>query len=336
MSILWFLRTITLSAVALPIVLSAQSSSPQASSELLREGQQRMRDGKPDEAVAIFRRAVEASSQSFSANNQLGVALDLTGNYTEARAQFAKALELASTPQQKAQAQRSMAMSYAFEGDCANAAKFEAPVYEMHLAEKNFFDAGEVANELARVCLDAGSLDEAERWYRNGHDAGMREPDIKADRKDLWEFRWEHAQARIAARRGSKSEADRHVAAAKAVLDRGTNPQQMQFFPYLVGYVALYSGDASTAVAELQKANQSDPFILCLIGESYEKLGRRDEAAAYYRKALTVSTAHNPPSAYARRMTKKKLGGSAWWAPSARERLAVQEPTGAVLAARCL
>lgn len=308
MSRFHFLRSPTLCAVALPIALysfSAQTPAPQASSELMREGQQRLRDGRPDEAVAIFRRAVEASPQSFSANNQLGVALDLTGNYAEARGQFGKALELAANPQQKAQAQRSMAMSYAFEGDCVNAVKFEAPVYEMQLAEKNFFDAGEVANELARVCLDAGNVDEAEKWYRTGHDAGLREPEIKADRKDLWEFRWEHAQGRIAARRGNKSEAARHVAAARAILDRGTNPQQTQFFPYLAGYVALYTGDATTAIAELQKANQSDPFILCLIGEAYEKLGQRDQAAAYYRKASDAATAHNPPSAYARRKAKK-------------------------------
>ena len=332
------LAAMLLSAISIPAVLSGAQTSAREdpAADLVRQGQQKLREGKPDEALVIYRQALQVSPRSFVANNQAGVVLDLSGKYAEARTHFTKAMEVAASPQQKAQARRSMAMSYAFEGDCANAAKFEAPVYEMHLAEKNFFDAGEVANELARVCLDAASLDDAEKWYRNGHDAGMREPDIKADRRDLWEFRWEHVQARIAARRGNKSDADRHVAAAKAILDRGTNPQQMQFFPYLVGYVALYSGDASTAVAELQKANQSDPFILCLIGESYEKLGRRDEAATYYRKALTVSTAHNPPSAYARRVTKKKLGASAWCAPSARERLAVQEPTGAVPAARCL
>ena len=40
--------------------------------------------------------------------------------------------------------------------------------------------------------------------------------DANAARKNLWEFRWEHAQARIAARRGDPAEAQRHVAAAKA------------------------------------------------------------------------------------------------------------------------
>ena len=121
---------------------------------------------------------------------------------------------------QKAQAQRSLAISYGFEGDCANAATAQTPVYELYLGDKDFYNAGEVADEVGRICIDAGRLDEAYKWYQMGHDAGLREPDIKADRRDLWEFRWEHAQARIAARRGNKAEAQKHVAAAKAMMRR--------------------------------------------------------------------------------------------------------------------
>ena len=71
----------------------------------------------------------------------------------------------------------------------------------------------------ARVCIDAGDLDAAEAWYKKGHDLGLKEPNISPGRKDLWEFRTEHALARLAARRGNKAEAQKHVAAAKAVLD---------------------------------------------------------------------------------------------------------------------
>jgi Flp pilus assembly protein TadD len=295
-------------ALTTAAALCAQSAAQDPASELLRQGQQKMREGKPEEAVAIYRQAVQVSPRSFSANNQLGVALDLAGSYAAARASFAKAIELAGSPQQKTQAERSMAMSYAFDGDCANTARYEVPVYEAYLADKDFYNAGEIADELARVCIDAGNLDEAAKWYQTGHDAGLREPGIKPDRRDLWEFRFEHAQARLAARRGNKAEAQKHVAAAKAILDRGTNPQQAVFFPYLTGYVALYTGDYKTALAELQKANLSDPFILCLIGQTYEKLGDKAQAMEHYRKAATVSNAHNPPNAFARPFAKKKLG----------------------------
>jgi len=197
-------------------------------------------------------------------------------------------------------------MSYAFDGDCKKAVEYQQKVFDYQKEQKDFFAQGEVANEAARVCIDAGDLDTAYQWYKMGHDVGLQEPNIKPDRVDLWNFRWEHAQARIAARKGNKAEAEKHVAAAKAILDKGTNPNQMQFFPYLVGYVALYTGDPKTALTELQKSNQNDPFIQTLIGEAYEKLGDKEKATEFYKKA-SMTTAHNPAGAYAKRVTRKKV-----------------------------
>jgi len=122
----------------------------------------------------------------------------------------------------------------------------------------------------------------------------------------LWNFRWEHARARIAARRGDLADAQKHVAAAKAILDKSTNPEQAPFFPYLQGYVAFYAGDFKAALEGLTKANQNDPFIQCLIGQTYEKLGDKDRALEYYRKAATAIS-HNPAAAYAVPFSKKKL-----------------------------
>ncbi len=126
--------------------------------------------------------------------------LDLEGKYGEARADFLKVLEMAGTGELQVQARRSLAVSYGFEGDCRNAEKYEGPLYSAYLEQKNYFQAGEMADELARICIDAGDLDQAFVWYQKGHDAGMNETEEK--QKDLWNFRWEHAQARIAARRG--------------------------------------------------------------------------------------------------------------------------------------
>jgi tetratricopeptide (TPR) repeat protein len=237
-----------------------------------------------------------------------GASLDLQGKTAEARQVFQTAIDQASTPQAKAQAQRAMAISWAFDNNCEQAAKFEQPVHDYYLAEKDFYDAGEIANELARICIEAGKLDEAERWYRKGREIGLQEPNIGADRRDLWEFRTEHALARLAARRGQRAEAEKHVRAAKAILDKGTNPSQTQFFPYLTGYVAYYLGDYKQAIEDLQKANQSDPFILSLLAQAYEKLGDKAKADDCYRKAMTVSNAHNPPNAYARPLARQKLG----------------------------
>ncbi len=277
--------------------------------EFVRQAQQQLRDGHPDQALAIYQKELAASPDSFPANTGAGVVLDLMGRYDEARKYFGKALDTAGTPEAKGQAERSMAMSYAFENNCQGAAKYETPLYERYLAAEDYYNAGEIADELGRVCLEAGDLDTAEKWYRMGYAAGLQEPNIKAARKDLWNFRWEHAMARIAARRNDKDAADKHIAAAKAALATGTNPDQQQFLPYLTGYVAFYEGDYQAALTDLQKANQKDPFILVLIAQTYEKLGNKTQAMDYYRKAL-ASNAHNPPNAYARPLARRKLGQS--------------------------
>lgn len=275
----------------------------------VRLAQQALGDGRPDEALAIYQKELAASPDSFLASNGAGVVLDLMGRYDDARAHFTKAIALASTPAARAQAERSMAMSFAFQSNCDGAAKYEAPLYERYLRDEDYYNAGEAADELARVCLDAGEVDAAEKWYRMGYAAGLQEPNLKPARKDLWSFRWEHAMARIAARRGDKDAAAKHVAAAKQALATGTNPDQQQFLPYLTGYVAFYQGDYQTALADLQKANQHDPFILALLAQTDEKLGNEKQAMDYYGKAL-ASNAHNPPNAYARPLARRKLGQS--------------------------
>lgn len=298
-----------LTALAFATAAHAQSipNAADPATDLLRQAQEKMRNGEEHEAVELARRAVASSPSSYQANNQLGALLDLAGRYEEARAAFAKAAETAPTPDNRARAQRAIAISYGFERDCPGAAKYEEPLYRQYLEARDFYNAGEVANELARLCLDAGKLDEAERWYRAGTAAGLREPDIKDDRKDLWQYRLEHALGRIAAKRGNKAEAERHVAAAKALLERGNMPaQQREYFPYLTGYVALATRDYRAALANLEQANQNDVYVLGLIAQTYEGLGQTEKAAEYYRKVM-ASTIHNPTAAAARPLARERL-----------------------------
>ena len=289
------------------VLLQAQTpSSQQQQPEFIRQGQQLMREGKLEEALALYRQTIQTSPNSVPANIAAGNVLDLKGQGEEGRKYFQKAIDFADTPEHKAIAQRAMAMSFAFEGNCKKTVEYEQRVFDYYGSVKNFYQQGEIADEAARVCIDSGDLDTAYHWYQVGHDTGLNEPEIKSARQDLWEFRWEHAQARVAVRRGNQAEAQKHVAAAKAILDKGTNPEQALFLPYLQGYVASYAGNYEAALEELLKANQNDPFIQCMIGQTYEKLGDKGKAVEYYRRA-SAAIAHNPPAAYAVPFAKKKL-----------------------------
>lgn len=266
-----------------------------------------MRAGKLEDALALYRQTLQSSPLSLPANAAAGSVLDLMGRGDEARKYFQKAIDIADTPENKAVAQRVMAMSYAFEANCKKTVDYEQKAIDYYAGVKNFYQQGELADEAARVCIDSGDLDISNKWYQLGHDIGLKEPDIKPARVDLWNFRWEHAQARIAARRGNQAEeAQKHVAAAKAILDKGAIPEQAPFFPYLQGYVAFYAQDYQGALDAFLKANQNDPFIQCLLGQTYEKLGQKGKASDSYRKAA-AAIAHNPPAAHAVPFARRKL-----------------------------
>ena len=285
----------------------AQAAPSDDAQALVKQGQKRNSEGKQDEALKLYEQALEKSPNSYEAHLESGVALDLKGDYAAAREHLKKAIEVAPADQ-KNRALRMMAFSYAFESNSAEAEKYEKPVFDTLLAKPDFEGAAGVANELARIKLESGDIDGAAYWYKTGYDTAMRKVDLKDTDKNLWAFRWAHAQARIAARRGQNNEAQKQVASAKVALEKANNANQAQFLPYLTGYVAFYGGDYKTAITELEKASQDDPFILMLIAQSYEKGGDSARAKEYYGKVM-ANNGHGPTNAFARPVARKKLAG---------------------------
>ena len=253
---------------------------------------------------------------------QEAVNLDGNGKGAEARKIWQKLIDEAPDAAAKAAAQRRMAMSWGFEGNCTNAIKYHTMVIdywktrEQAEPQNAFYQEGEMANESARVCIDAGDLDQAHRFYALGSELGNKEPEPRTHPKSLWDFRLAHAEARIDARKGKKADAEKHVAEARKALD--SDPEmaknQERFFPYLLGYVALYSGDFEAAAKHLDAAllieqNKGDPFLTYLLGKAHEGLGtnHRIIAVGFYQKAYELAEGnHNPPAAFVRRELRKK------------------------------
>jgi tetratricopeptide (TPR) repeat protein len=287
----------------------AQAAAPSGDAQaLVKQGQKLNSEGKQDEALKVYKQVLAFYPDSYDAHLESGISLDLKGDYAAAREHLKKAIEVASADQ-KNRALRVMAFSYTFEGNSAEAEKYEKQAFDAQLAKPDYEAAAGVANELARIKLESGDIDGAAKWYKTGYDTAMRKTDMKEADKNLWQFRWAHAQARIAARRGQREEAQKQVTAAKAALDKANNPDQASFFPYLTGYVAFYGGDYKTAISDLGKANQDDPFILVLLAQAYEKSGDAAHAKEYYEKVM-ANNGHGPTNAFARPVARKKLAGA--------------------------
>jgi tetratricopeptide (TPR) repeat protein len=288
---------------------AAQTAGSAKAADLVKQGRQLHSQGKFDDAIGVYQEAVGLAPDSYDAHLAIGSALDLKGDYAEARKHIRRAIDLADSEHQPG-VLRSMAMSYAFECKTADVEKYERQAERLQLdsnKETRETDAAGTLNELARIELECGKSDKASATYKEGYELASKAA-TKAEDKDLWDFRWEHAQARIAARRGNKAEAEKHVAAAKAIWDKKTLPDaQAIYVPYLTGYVAYYLGDYKTALTDLQKADQKDSFILALLAQTEEKLGDKTAAKDYWTKVLGIYS-HNPTNAYARPLAKKALG----------------------------
>jgi tetratricopeptide (TPR) repeat protein len=288
------------------VISTPVAAQPQPSTaSMLRQARTLNAEGKQADAIALYDRILAAAPTLFDAHYGRGIALDLAGRFDEAHQAFARARQLASDDE-KTQAQVGAAISYVFAGDPAQAEAIYRQVYEAQTAANSYGAAGETANALGRIYLETGDPAEALRWYRTGHEAALKQSGEPGAVRDLFDMRWAHAQARIAARRGDAATARAEMAAARAILDKGTNPDEDIQYPYLAGYVALALKQYAEAAEALQRADQKDPFVLMLLAESYEGLGDAARARETYAKVL-ASNAHSLNNAFARPVAKKKL-----------------------------
>jgi tetratricopeptide (TPR) repeat protein len=300
-------RCTTALLLILTLVVGPLSSGAFAQADVIARAKRLDAQGQQAAAITLYRQALARAPKSFDAHYGLARALDLNGNYREAREHFAAAIDLAADDGTRDQALRMMGISWMFTGNAREATPFFKRVFDRRLAAGDIAGAAEVANEIGRVLLESGDLTGALDWYRTGHGTALRQPKLAGRDADLAEMRWAHAQARVAIRKGNAAEAKRQAARVSQLLAKGTNDEQRVQYPYLTGYIAFYSKDYARAIAELRQADQQDPFILLLLAEAFEQSGKAADAKAYYTKVL-ASTSHAITNAFARPVALRKLG----------------------------
>ncbi len=287
------------------VAAHAQTPAPE---DLVKQGRALVSQGKLDEAVSAYRHAIKLAPQLFDARLALGIVLDLQGQYAEARTHLTEAIRRAPAGARN-QALTTMAISYVFESRAADVLKYFEPVYQQQLTDQDVGGAAATANAIGRVYLETGDAANARKWYDVGSQCSQKIPGLAQSERDLWELRWLHAVARIAARESKAGEARKQVAAFEQVMQRrGKAADDNEIYRYLLGYVSYYTKDYDRAIAELAKGNLADPFIANLLAMAYEGKGDMNNARQYYRRTLEIN-AHTLQNAFARPYARAKLGG---------------------------
>jgi tetratricopeptide (TPR) repeat protein len=287
--------------VILGVSLSAQTDT----TAQVQQAEKLLESGDVDGAVAALDKIVAGAPKSFDARLTLGRALDLQGRHAAARTHLEEALKL-SKDDERNTALTSLGVSYAFESKADEAARYYQRAFDAEIQANDRGGAAGLANALGRIYLESGNLGKAEEWYTTGYETARKVPGLTPAQTALWEMRRHNALGRIAARRGDRTAAHEHAAAAKTLLDKGGNEGQAVFYPYLLGYIAFYSKDYRRAIDELAKGDQEDPFVLGLMAQSYDRLREKASALEYARKVMALPS-HSINSAFARPIARKYL-----------------------------
>ena len=293
-------------AIALTCVVISQPGIAQTQApEQVKEARQLIETGDLEKGLSLLKTAVSAAPESFEARLELGRALDLKGEHRVARQHLDQAIKLASE-QTRDEALRAMGISYAFESRPNDAARYYQRVFDGQMQANDRGGAAGSANALGRIYLESGDLAKAEEWYRTGFETSKQIPQQSPATRALWEMRWHHALARIAARKGQGDAALKHAADVKRLLDEGGNDNQRAAYPYLLGYIALHTKQYTDAVKELEQADLEDPFVVGLLAQAHEKLGDSAKAREYYEQVFAI-TDHNINNAFARPNARRFL-----------------------------
>jgi tetratricopeptide (TPR) repeat protein len=314
-------RTLVALAIVAPAVVilgagavaSSQATTPaepgQAASppSILKEAEDLERTGDVDKAIELYEQALKQDPSSYEAHLGLGSALDRKGEYTTARQHLQKALANAPDADAKRNANVTLANSFAFERNAAEGEPFYRAVFDAAVAEGNFIRAAADANALARLFLESGDADNAEKWYRTGYETSKKVTSPDPDQPPaVWEMRWHHAQSRVAARRGDQAAADEHAAAVKAAFDKDPElGNGMAEYHYLIGYNAVQGKQYDKAIEALSQANQEDVFIIMLLGQAYEGKGDQAKAKEHYERVLQMAN-HNLAGALATSVARER------------------------------
>lgn len=280
------------------LTVSPARAQQAGTTEPLAEAEKLLSSGDVKGAISSLDRVVGASPRSFDARLALGRALDLDGRHADARRHLEEALKLASDDE-RTEALTTLAVSYAFEAKADEAARYYQRAFDADVQRNDRGAAAGRANALGRIYLESGNLQKAEQWYTTGFETSRKIPELPSSQAALWEMRRHNALGRIEARRGNRAAANQHAAAVKSLLDTPGLENQRVFYPYLLGYIAFFAKQYQQAADELLRGDQSDPFVLGLIAQSYDKLGDRAKAGEYFRKVLATPV-HNINSAFSR------------------------------------
>ena len=252
--------------VAYQFYQQAAEESPAEPAYLLAESEMLVAMKRMPEAIDLLQTNVDSFEQNAAIRDTLGQMLMQTGKYPQAVAMFRQASALCESDQGIHQR---LALALYATGDYRQCATNVAGL----IANKPYADRADLFVLLGECQLHLEDPRTALATFET------------ATRLDGFSARAWEGRGQSELETGNLSNAE--VFLSHSIwLDSSNSNSRL-----LLGYVRVCQSRFADALASFQKASEADArdtVSVCMIGYAMERLGRRDEAATYYKRALEM------------------------------------------------
>lgn len=262
--------------------------------------------GRFDEAITQYNKALSVDQNFVNSHFGIAAALTYKGKAADAQAELQKMSQKARTDAERRTALFGQTV-VALDGG-----KFDQGLAEVQkqfaIAEKNN-DPGAMTGDLqlkGNILLEMGKTDDAQKAYEQALKT-TADSNLSKEVKDNTALFHHYNLARVAIAKKDLATAKTETETFRKGVEAAKNANQLKLAHELAGRIAIEEKNYDNAIAELGQANQQNPSILFLLGQTYQAKGDAAKAKASYTKAAKFNSLPQLNYAFIRSKAEKAL-----------------------------
>jgi tetratricopeptide (TPR) repeat protein len=245
--------------------------------------------GKFDDSIAQYRKALVIDPNFINSYQGIAAALMYQGKPDEAAAELQKITDRARSDAERRTALFALTVVDVDAGKMDKALEDTDKQYA--LGEKTN-DVPAMTGDLqlkGNILLETGKYDEAKALFERGLKM-TDDSSLSQEIKDNAKLFQHYNLARVALGKKDMATAKSEAEAFRKGTEPLKNPVQTRQAHELAGMIALEEKDYDKAVAELQQANQQNPYDLYRLCQAYQGKGDGEKAKAFCTKAADFNS----------------------------------------------
>jgi tetratricopeptide (TPR) repeat protein len=262
--------------------------------------------GRFDEAIVQYNKALSIEPNFVNSHFGIAAALAYEGKTSEAQAELQKMMSKARSDGERRTALFGRMVVAADSGKLDQAL---AEVEQQYALGQKTNDLPAMAGDLqlkGNILLEMGRFDDARKAYEQALKT-TTDSNLSADNKANAALFHHYNLARVAIAKKDLATAKTETETFRKGAEAAKNAFQVKQAHELLGRIALEEKNYDTAIAELGQANQQNPDVLYLLGESYKGKGDTAAAKASFTKAAKFNSLPQLNYAFVRAKAEKAL-----------------------------